>query len=35
MTLVYAKIIGIFVCEADTGGWYHGVGVKGGQGVRA
>ena len=27
-----AKIIGIFVCGADPGGWCQGVGVKGVQG---
>ena len=30
MTLVYAKIIGVFVCEADPGGRQVGVGGKGG-----
>ena len=30
MTLVYAKIIGVFVCEADPGGRGVGVGGQGG-----
>ena len=32
MTLVYVKIIGMFVCGADPGGRGVGVGGRGGQG---